>query len=487
MSKIASLFACRQTYAHIVAQVLLMNISPRRDGFAAPAMAPSSMPGVIWPPIADKEAAKLAVLMYQLERTQWLSADCLALRQHEQLVQVATHAYAHSAHFRARMQSTGLRPEQLLKQDELRRLQVMRRRDVQTSADALFCSKIPHAHAPVVESSTSGSSGQPVVVKRTSVNRLMWMANTLREHLWQRRDFRGTLAVIRDDYLQRDQMDLPTWGPPAGLLFETGPSHALTVRAGVARQSEWLQTIDPDYMLIYPSNLAALLDLFEQRGVKLPRLRQIRTINETLSPRVRESTIRVLGAEIADTYSSAEVGIVAAQCPDSGLYHVMAESIILEVLNEQDGPCAPGEVGRVVVTDLHNFATPLIRYDLGDYAEVGPCCPCGRGLPTLRRILGRRRNMVRLPDGRSLWPGIGGLPYRGIAPIRQFQFIQNELESIEMRLVADTALTADQERRVGELVCSALDFPFRLRFVYFSGQLPRGPGGKFEEFKCELP
>jgi len=62
--------------------------------------------------------------------------------------------------------------------------------------------------------------------------------------------------------------------------------------------------------------------------------------------------------------------------------------------------CA-GQVGRVVVTDLHNFATPLIRYDLGDYAEMADTCPCGRGLPALKRIMGRRRNMVRLPDGRS--------------------------------------------------------------------------------------
>jgi len=314
----------------------------------------------------------------------------------------------------------------------------------------------------------------------------MWLAMTLREHMWQQRDFRGKLAVIRDDYIQSNQIDYPTWGPPASLLFETGPSHVLSVRTGVTRQAEWLQSIDPDYLLVYPSNLAALLDFFEQRGSKLRRLRQIRTINETLTPGIRESARRVLGAEIADTYSSAEVGVIAAQCPDSDAYHVMAESMIVEVLNGNDEQCSPGQIGRVVVTDLQNFATPLIRYDLGDYAQAAEPCPCGRGLPTLQRILGRRRNMVRLPDGRSLWPGIGGLRYREIAPIRQFQFIQRELETIEARLVSDRALNADEERQIGDLVRNALDFPFKLQFVYFSEQIPRGPGGKFEEFVCEL-
>jgi len=445
----------------------------------------SAVPGIAWPPLAAGEAAVLAALMHQLEQTQWLSADAIALRQHQQLVKTAAHAEAHSAHFRRRMQTAGLRPEQLSTREGLRRLPVMRRRDVQEAGEALFCTQIPRAHAPVAESSTSGSSGEPVMVKRTAVSRLMWLAMTLREHLWQRRDFRGRLAVIRAN-LHGNQADWPTWGPPASLLFETGSSHGLAITADVARQFDWLLSIDPDYLLVYPTNLAALLDQFEQRGHRLARLRQIRTIGETLSPDIRESARRVLGADIADTYSSEEAGIIALQCPESGLYHAMAESLIVEVLNEQDEACVPGEVGRVVVTDLHNFATPLIRYDLGDYAEMADPCPCGRGLPALKRIAGRRRNMVQLPDGRSSWPLVGFARYRAIAPIRQYQLIQRDRETIEVRLVCDAPLAAGQERRLGDVIRASLGFPFQLQFSYFPVRIPCGAGGKFEEFVCEL-
>ena len=445
----------------------------------------SAVAGITWPPLLAGESATLAALMYQLEQTQWLPADALAERQHQQLVQTAAHAETHSAHFRSRMQAAGLRPEQLSTQENLRRLPVLRRREVQAAGEALYCAGIPSAHAPVAETRTSGSSGEPVVVKRTSVSGLMWLAMTLREHLWQRRDFRGRLAVIRAN-LQGDKMDWPTWGPPASLLFETGSSHGLVITTDVARQVDWLQSINPDYLLVYPTNLAALLDQCERRGQRFARLRQIRTIGETLSPGVRESARRVLGADIADTYSSEEAGIIALQCPESGLYHVMAESLIVEVLNEQDEPCVPGEVGRVVVTDVHNFATPLIRYDLGDYAEMAGACPCGRGLTALTRIVGRKRNMVRLPDGRSFWPLVGFARYRDIAPIRQYQLIQRDFETIEVRLVSDALLTADQERRIGALICEALDYSFKLQFTYFPEEIPRGPGGKFEEFVCEL-
>ena len=80
------------------------------------------------------------------------------------------------------------------------------------------------------------------------------------------------------------------------------------------------------------------------------------------------------------------------------------ENIVLEIVDNQHRPCKQGEVGRVVITALHNFATPLLRYDLGDFAEFGAPCRCGRGLAVIRRILGRIRNRIRLPDGSSRFP-----------------------------------------------------------------------------------
>ena len=443
----------------------------------------SSVAGIAWPPLPAGEAAYLAALMYQLENTQWLPADALVRRQHEQLVHTARHAETYSPYFRGRMQAAGLRPEHLATEEGLRRLPVMRRRHLQSAGETLFCTQIPRAHAPVAEGRSSGSSGEPVLVKRTAINRLMWMAMTLREHLWQQRDFQSKLAFIRA-FVDAGGVDLPTWGPPAALLFETGTSHAFAITADLAQQYDWLVSINPDYLLVYPTDLAALLNLFERRGQRLARLRQIRTIGETLSGGIRESARRVLGVDICDVYSSEEVGVIAQQCPVSGLYHVMAESMIVEILDQQGEPCAPGEIGRVVVTDLHNLATPLIRYDLGDYAEMADACSCGRGLPALKRIVGRERNMVRLPDGTTHWALVGTYRYRDIAPITQYQLVQCERDLVEVRLVTDAPLTAEQEAQLARVVREALGFPFRLRFAYFDGDIPRGPGGKFEEFVC---
>ena len=175
---------------------------------------------------------------------------------------------------------------------------------------------------------------------------------------------------------------------------------------------------------------------------------------------------------------------MALQCPDFDHYHVQGEVARVEVLDESGRPCPAGAVGRVVVTPLHNLATPLIRYAIGDYAEVGPPCPCGRGLPVLRRILGRTRNMVRLPNGDLHWAALESQRFAEIAPIVQYQLIQTQA-GIEMKLVARRPLDADEEARLRTLVHAALGHPFPVRFTYHDA-IPRAAGGKFEEFRSEI-
>ena len=160
------------------------------------------------------------------------------------------------------------------------------------------------------------------------------------------------------------------------------------------------------------------------------------------------------------------------------------ESVVLEVLDDTGVPCASGQIGRVVVTDLHNFAMPLIRYAIGDYAEVGKPCTAGRSLPSLRRILGRRRNMIMRPDGRRHWPLTGFSRFDEVAPIRQYQFIQHTREHIEVRLVADEPLSSGQRDGPARIIRDSLGQPFELTLRQLPGPLPRTAGGKFEEFVC---
>jgi phenylacetate-CoA ligase len=138
----------------------------------------------------------------------------------------------------------------------------------------------------------------------------------------------------------------------------------------------------------------------------------------------------------------------------------------------------------VIATPLHNFAMPLIRYEIGDFAEVGQPCICGRGLPVLTRIIGRYRHRIILPDGSSRVTLFGAQELYRIPAIRQYQAVQTARDTIEMHLVMRRPLTTGEDRVLTGLVHANLP-EFKVPIVYVEA-LPRMPSGKFQDFRSEI-
>lgn len=453
-------------------------------------IAKSVIPGVLWPVVPDARAARLLALLWQFDRSERWPAEEILDHQLRQLSLILDHAWRHVPFYRERLDAAGWSAGLVPSLEQLRGIPALTRRDLQDGEISLRSTVVPQQLGNVQESRSSGSTGQPVLVLRTALDGLLWQANTLRDHQWHGRDLSLKLAAIRA--VAAGVADAPLgamtagWGPASEALCDTGPAALLSLGAHIDTQAAWLRRQAPGYLLTYPSNLAALLDHFAATKEKLPGLRAAMTVGETVHPWLRQQCREVLGVDIEDVYSSQELGYIALQCPVSGQYHVMAESVLVEVLDADDRPCAPGETGRLVISSLHNQAMPLIRYEIGDYATVGKPCSCGRTLPTLERIAGRERNMLRLPGGGRRWPIIGPLPYRDIAPVRRFQMIQHSLEDLEVRFVTDRVLSATEESRLARMITESLGHPFRIRFSRFEKELPRPASGKFEDFVCAI-
>jgi phenylacetate-CoA ligase len=444
----------------------------------------SAVEGLAWPPVQVGPAASLAALVSAFDASQWLSADELAARALKQLELLARHAAHQSPLFARRLSEAGLSPADLGCPGGLARLPPITRRAVQAAGEAFHCATVPKTHMPVGDLRTSGSTGEPLTVRRTSISNLMWMANSIRDHLWRRRDFSARIATIRANLVKVARTD--DWGPPASLVFRTGAGLGLPIGLPLAKQASELRAFRPGSLLSYPNNLDVLIDALAEGGGPWPELKHVRTISETVSPRLRERARAYFGLEIEDTYSAQEAGVIALQCPDCGQYHVMAETVIVEVVDAAGRPCGPGEVGRALVTDVTNFASPIVRYEIGDYAEMGGTASCGRGLPTLGRILGRERNLILMPDGTRRWPLTGYHRFRAIAPILQFQFVQTGRETIEVNLVTARPLSEQEEAALRLVIAEALGYPFAIAFRYHEGALPRGENGKFEDFVCRV-
>lgn len=435
-------------------------------------------------PGMSKAAAAVGAQVHELDASQWESPLEIARGQAIAARRVSAYAALHSPMFAAHLKRSGLGPEALWKPGAFEALPPLQRSDLQGPADEVFCRRSPSGHLPFSTGSSSGSTGEPVSIRRSALNRRDWQAMTLRLHLWH------TPAIALRMCVSRARVPAavaaPDWGAPTNLFWRTGPALIVPNDLPVAVQAEHVWRFDPAMVMGYPSVLLAMGDLLAAKGRRPRSVIQIRTLGETLSISDRQAIETSWGCPVVDIYSSEEVGYIALQCPQSSLYHVMAETALVEILGPDGRPCRPGEVGQVVVTDLRNYVTPIIRYAIGDYAEAAGPCPCGRGLPTMARVFGRERNLLVTRDGERRWPLSGRSRYRSVAPVRQYQMIQQDYERIEVRLVVERPLTEDEEAALRNLMLDALGLPFTLDFAYFPDRLPTGPTGKLEEFVCKV-
>ncbi len=448
----------------------------------------SGVNGIAWPALpTGVEAMRMAVIQ-QMEQTQWWSPEALLAMQMRQLALLAEHAAQTVPFYRDRDRLAavvGLAPGDLTA-TAWREIPVLTRAEVQEAGGNLTSTHLPAEHGRTHDILTSGSTGAPVHAKGTEVTGVYRRALNLRNHLWHRRDFTASMAVIKE--LKGAEAKAAAEDKPMGWapVQRSGAAWFLDVRTPVNQQLEWLVRRNPEYLLTYPSNLYALIKRSEDTGTAPTKLRDVGTMAEILQPEHRAACERGWGVPVKDVYSSQELGFIAIQCPGQTHYLVQAESLYVEILDPRGAPCAPGEIGRVVITDLHNFATPLIRYELGDYAEVGKSCPTRRGLPVLSRILGRSRNMLKLPSGDEIWPNLQETRFLDIAPVRQYQLIQRSLEEIEVSLAVAEPLTGEQKDQLGRVLQEDLGYPFKFAITEVD-EIPRAANGKYEDFRSEIP
>ena len=438
----------------------------------------SIVPGIAWPALPQAAGQALLAQMFMLERSQWLSATHLADRQFTQLRRLVRHATSQVPHYRDHMRRAqiftvaGLTPESFL------RWPILDRANVLAERENLRARQVPPEHGGLINSSSTGSTGHPVTVLSTEVAGFLHAAIVTRSHLWYGLDFRAKFASIRRGV---QNATYPDWGAPLRDAVSTGPLVTRELMEETPRQLDWLCRESAAYLLSMGNNLRALL-LESSASGRIPEgLRALLSYAVTLPADLRSLAREVWNVPVFDTYSCMELGPLALQCPSHEHLHIQSERVLLEILREDGTPSEPGETGRVVATDLHNFAMPMIRYALGDYAEVGDACPCGRGLPVIRRVAGRHINAAVDPTGRRFWPVIRPERWLETVQITQRQMVQRTPSLIEVRYVFERDLEASEKADLAASLNESLRYRFDYAFVRVPSIDP-APGEKFEEF-----
>lgn len=197
----------------------------------------------------------------------------------------------------------------------------------------------------------------------------------------------------------------------------------------------------------YASSYDFIAQYVLQNHIELPSLRVLISTAEALTETTRQAMAKAFPqASIVSQYANEECGILAQELPRwQDVFHMNRSGYIFELLQmNSDQPASDGELGRIVLTDLTNYALPLIRYDTGD---VGIVKHSAEGIPYFSALYGRMRDIIYNTEGQPIHPSFISRTLKNYLQIMQWQFIQRGEKEYALRLSLkdDNAFSAERE------------------------------------------
>jgi phenylacetate-CoA ligase len=419
-----------------------------------------------------------------LERTERMPRSGLDKHRDELLGRVVSFAFANSPFYRNRLKAL-FRSSAEPNLHAWHEVPLLRRSDLETEIDRINPAEVPPELGEIMMKRTSGSTGNRLSFRSCSLVRTAEAGMMNRLYRWWNFDVGAPMASIRNytagntypDGGERRQWSFP--GPDA-------PHYTLHLGTSADNMIEWLSRRQPTYLMTYPSIAHELAEHPQAQRIVDAGLKGIVSLSEVATEDARAAVARVFGFELAQIYGCSEMGALALQSPGDGGMLVCEEAVLVEILDDSGRPVGPGETGRVVLTSFYNYATPFIRYEIGDYATraEGPC-PSGRSLNRIKSIDGRGRNALRASGGRKIWHWeIEAADILRHLPARRFQIRQPEAGMIELVYVPATQRAPDA-KALADYFSARLEWPIVIRLLAVD-EIARTAGGKYERIVSML-
>jgi phenylacetate-CoA ligase len=376
----------------------------------------------------------------ELEKTQWLSREELEHRQREALRRLLDHAFANCPYYRDVWSKMGLSVQDLQKPQDFERWPVIDRETIMGNRLGMRNQSV---YGQLLAKSTGGSSGVPLHFDY-DVGNLEWrMAAWHRGYSWA-----GATPGTKQLYLWGVALGhQPWWKGCKDLLYSRlyrrfiFNSFDLT-EARVPDFLKQLNSCRPEILVAYTNPLYSLARSLKERKLRPYSPKAIISAAEKIHGFQRELIEEVFAAPVFETYGSREFTFIAGECDRHEGLHISMDNLLVEILDDDAKPTPAGEEGNIVITDLSNYGMPFIRYANGDRAVAGwGMCSCGRGLPLLKEVVGRRLDILETPDGRRI-PG-EFFPHlmKDFPAIKRFQVVQEQQDRLDIRIVVNNPLS----------------------------------------------
>ena len=375
-----------------------------------------------------------------MDRSQWWSSDELRDFQWRELQRLLEHAFRSVPYYRRKYAEAGIELGDIKTLEHFAQLPPLTREEINAHRGELCSSEsaerlIPHA--------TGGSSGMPTRFFIT-LNSYDWRcAASARAYSWS-----GYRIGARTLYL---------WGAPVGKVSSLQKAKVrgyrflrreLVIPTFVQTETLWQDAyanaigFSPNFVVGYVSSLEQFAKFLLERRLRIPGIVAVLASAEPVHQSTRDLVLSAFGAPLFNTYGSREFMSIAAECGRHNGLHVHAENLLVE-----SEPSGDGLASELLITDLHNYGMPFIRYRIGDSASLSnDHCECGRNLPLIRRIEGRVLEMLRTVDGRIV-PG-EFFPHlmKELDEVREYQVQQPSLDEVVLSVVLARPFSENSNR-----------------------------------------
>jgi phenylacetate-CoA ligase len=428
-----------------------------------------------------KDGAHRLQDLRELSASQWWGAKKLEDQQWQRLREIVKYAFERVPYYQ-RLAARGF-DGTLRDWSDFRRFPILTKQDIRDNSDALLSRDF--RREDLVEARTGGSTGVALTLYCDKRCQEMRNAAAMRSDQWAGWDIGMKVAAV--------------WGnPPVADTLKKKLRSALLDRimyldtmhideASVRRFVDEWRRENPRVIFGHSHSIFILAGFLRRLGIEGLRPRGIVSTSMMLLEPERRLIEEVFGCPCTNRYGCEEVSLIACECEQHKGLHLNSDHVVVEFLRPDGSAAEPGEEASIVVTELINRGMPLIRYAVEDMGvPTERVCPCGRGLPLMDRVVGRRADFLKRPDG-SLVAGVSLVErtLTAIPGIEQMQLVQDDLLRVNVNVVRADDYDVASEIRLRDELKQVFGPTVTIDLVYVSA-LAQTRAGKYRFAICNV-
>ncbi len=401
---------------------------------------------------------------YSLQKTQWWPIQRLKRLQEHKLRFILKHAYQNVPYYRRLLHTKKLKPQDFKSVEDLAKLPILTKDDIRQHFSSLITCDFM-MYWPIA-TATGGSTGEPLRFFIDLGSASAGGAVLRRGWSYAGYKFGDKTAVLAGLSLVSEREEaVKTAAKRIIKRMVNFPAINLS-REILEVYTKRMIKFEPKFIRGYPSSIFFFADFLKEKEIDLIHPRAVFTTAEMLLPHQRKLIQEVFQCNVFDGYGAFDGGTAAFECEEHCGHHMAVEKTVMEFVDEDGNPVGEGEDGRIIATDLFNYAMPFIRYDTGDMgAYSSEECSCGRKLPLMKKILGRTTDILRFKTGAVLSGPSLTLIFKDF-DIRQYQVVQTSDDSMVVKIIKGKTYSGEDTEKICRILKGAVGGEVNVRFEF---------------------